>query len=246
MTLSDNKKFSPLNVGVNIIKKSELYQMYQIWVRTLFLSDMSPNFVFVRYESELFKVSRYESQLFFSHIKVWTFQSVQIWVWTFFFPQKSPAADVDNADSPRGQPAKSGTTWQPRCSILVSSHGREREDKERTPPPYFGQAGERGEENSSPRAKSQRGRKFIPPALRLTRGGREEKERTPPPLISVKRGREERKIPPPRAKSQRGRKFIPPALRLTRGGREEKERTPPPSYFSQAGERGEENSSPPR
>ena len=28
-----------------------------------------------------------------------------------------------------------------------------------------------------PRAKSQRGRKFIPPALRLTCGGREEKER---------------------------------------------------------------------
>ena len=47
----------------------------------------------------------------------------------FFFPEKSPAADVDNAKSPRGQPAKSGTTWQPRCSILVSSHGREREDK---------------------------------------------------------------------------------------------------------------------
>ena len=62
---------------------------------------MSPNFFFVRYESELFKVSRYESQLFFSHIKVWTFQSVQIWVWTFFFPEKSPAADVDNAESPR-------------------------------------------------------------------------------------------------------------------------------------------------
>ena len=47
----------------------------------------------------------------------------------FFFPEKSPAADVDNAESPRGQPAKSGTTWQPRHSILVSSHGREREDK---------------------------------------------------------------------------------------------------------------------
>ena len=47
----------------------------------------------------------------------------------FFFPEKSPAADVDNAESPRGQPAKSGTTWQPRRSILVSSHGREREDK---------------------------------------------------------------------------------------------------------------------
>ena len=30
----------------------------------------------------------------------------------FFFPKKSPAADVDNAESPRGQPAKSGTTWQ--------------------------------------------------------------------------------------------------------------------------------------
>ena len=36
---------------------------------------------------------------------------------------------MDNAESPRGQPAKSGTTWQPRRSILVSSHGREREDK---------------------------------------------------------------------------------------------------------------------
>ena len=48
----------------------------------------------------------YESQLFFS-----------------------AAADVDNAESLRGQPAKSGTTWQPRRSILVSSHGREREDK---------------------------------------------------------------------------------------------------------------------
>ena len=47
----------------------------------------------------------------------------------FFFPEKSPAADVDNAESPRGQPAKSGTTWQLRRSILVSSHGREREDK---------------------------------------------------------------------------------------------------------------------
>ena len=47
----------------------------------------------------------------------------------FFFLEKSPAADVDNAESPRGQPAKSGTTWQPRRSILVSSHGREREDK---------------------------------------------------------------------------------------------------------------------
>ena len=45
---------------------------------------------FVRYESELFKVSRYESQL-------------------FFFQEKSPAADVDNVESPRGQPAKSGT-----------------------------------------------------------------------------------------------------------------------------------------
>ena len=31
---------------------------------------MSLNFFFVRYESELFKVSRYESQLFFSDIKV--------------------------------------------------------------------------------------------------------------------------------------------------------------------------------
>ena len=30
----------------------------------------------------------------------------------FFFPEKSPAANVDNAESPRGQPAKSGTTWQ--------------------------------------------------------------------------------------------------------------------------------------
>ena len=36
---------------------------------------------------------------------------------------------MDNAESPRGQPAKSGTTWQPHRSILVSSHGREREDK---------------------------------------------------------------------------------------------------------------------
>ena len=36
---------------------------------------------------------------------------------------------MDNAESPRGQPAKSGTTWQPRRSILISSHGREREDK---------------------------------------------------------------------------------------------------------------------
>ena len=36
---------------------------------------------------------------------------------------------MDNAESPRGQSAKSGTTWQPRHSILVSSHGREREDK---------------------------------------------------------------------------------------------------------------------
>ena len=49
----------------------------------------------------------------------------------FFFPEKSPAVDVDNAESPRGQPAKSGTTWQPRRSILVSSHGREREREDR-------------------------------------------------------------------------------------------------------------------
>ena len=38
---------------------------------------------------------------------------------------------MDNAESPRGQPAKSGTTWQPRLSILVSSHGREREREDK-------------------------------------------------------------------------------------------------------------------
>ena len=36
----------------------------------------------------------------------------------FFFPEKSPAADVDNAESPCGQPAKSGTTWLPHRSTL--------------------------------------------------------------------------------------------------------------------------------
>ena len=68
---------------------------------------------------------------------------------------------MDNAESQRGQPAKSGTTWQPRRSILVSSHGREREDK-------LGFEGEKREGKESSR---------LP-------GKREGKESSRPPLKS--------------------------------------------------------------
>ena len=56
---------------------------------------------------------------------------------------------MDNAESPRGQPAKSGTTWQPRRSILVRSHGREREDK-------LGFEGEKREGKESRKGERQR------------------------------------------------------------------------------------------
>ena len=81
----------------------------------------------------------------------------------FFFPEKSPAADVDNAESPRGQPAKSGTTWQPRRSILISSHRREREREDK-----LGFEGEKREGKESSR---------LP-------GKREGKESSRPPLKS--------------------------------------------------------------
>ena len=78
----------------------------------------------------------------------------------FFFPEKSPAADVDNAESPRGQPAKSGTMWHTRRSILVNSQLWQAQERRDSSP-----AGRRGSK------KRHDGPRIVAEELRRVAGG---------------------------------------------------------------------------